>query len=51
MNQKMNLQLLQFAKSMRHVAADAEIYCGSDLVPNALWSLNLDVSRSLNRIL
>ena len=36
MNQKMNSQLLQFAKSMRHVATDAEICCGSDFVPKAL---------------
>ncbi len=51
MTQKMNSQLLQFAKPMRHAATDAEICCGSDFVPNALWRSNLDVSRSLNRIL
>lgn len=32
MNQKMNSQLLQFAKAMRHVATDAEICCSSDFV-------------------
>ena len=51
MNQKMNPQLLQFAKPMRHAATDAEICCGGDFVPNALWSLNLNVSRSLSLIL
>ena len=51
MNQKMNSQLLQFAKPMRHAATDAENLLWQLLSANALWSLNLDVSRSLNRIL
>ena len=45
MNKKMNPQLLQFAKSMRHAATDAENLLWQLLSANALWRSNLDVSR------
>ena len=45
MTQKMNSQLLQFAKSMRHAATDAENLLWQLLRANALWRLNLDVRR------
>jgi adenine-specific DNA-methyltransferase len=45
MNQKMNSQLLQFAKSMRHAATDAENLLWQLLSANALWCSNLDVRR------
>ena len=45
MNQKMNSQLLQFAKSMRHAATDAENLLWQLLRANALWCSNLDVRR------
>ena len=45
MNQKMNSQLLQFDKSMRHAATDAENLLWQLLSANALWCSNLDVRR------
>ena len=50
MTQKMNSQLLQFAKSMRHATRDVENLLWQLLRANALWYSNLDVSRSLDRI-
>lgn len=45
MNKKMNPQLLQFAKPMRHAATDAENLLWQLLSANALWCSNLDVRR------
>ena len=45
MNKKMNPQLLQFAKSMRHAATDAENLLWQLLSANALWCSNLDFRR------